>query len=96
MRRENIKTPEDSLSYLSDCTLATVEELVFYKKINKAQLERHISIAQTTLELCIQFNVDVKGSRAEEIHPFGSKYKDVSEWAEAQRKIFHPTSPIKS
>lgn len=84
MRKENVKTPEEALAYLADCTLATIEEILCYKNVNKTQLERHISIAETNMQFCHMFNCNVTGTRASDIEPFGKKYKTVLEWGNAE------------
>jgi len=42
----NVRTPEQALSYITDCTLATVSSMAMRKIRGKHEYERQISIAQ--------------------------------------------------
>jgi hypothetical protein len=48
MRKSEIRTPEQMIDYLIDCTLVTVEGMVYRKSCPKyGEFERQCSIAQT-------------------------------------------------
>jgi len=60
-----MRTAEDMVDYLIDCTLATVEDMCWKKSISKSEFERQCSIAQT--------GYDFLGNK----YPFTSRAKDI-------------------
>lgn len=79
MRKDQVRTPGDALSYLVDCTLATVSSMAMRKSRIKYEYERHISIAQHGVDWMRQMNVPREpGSRAMECEAAGS----VRAWAD--------------
>ena len=54
-----VKTPEQALSYLTDCTLATVASMAIKKSRSKHEFERQISIAQCAVDWIRDFNIEV-------------------------------------
>lgn len=67
MNYNEVNTEGKALAYLLDCTLATVESLAITKSRKQYEYKRQISIAQTTLDWCRQFGVDVSKTRAKKI-----------------------------
>ena len=80
MLRHNVRTPEQALAYITDCTLATVVEMAMRKKKSKSEFSRQIAIAQTAIDWMKQMGVDFSTTRAAEI---GGTVKD---WAEKIEK----------
>lgn len=50
MLHYQIKTPEDMIDYLIDCTLATVESMCLRKSVVKSEFERQCNIAQKAID----------------------------------------------
>lgn len=79
MMKNNVRTPEQALAYLTDCTLATVCDLAGKKSAPKWETERQISIAQTAIDWMRAFRIDSGRTRSTEvINEFGGS---VSAWA---------------
>lgn len=51
----NFHTAGCALIYLAECQLATVEELKFRKRVSKADIRRHESIAETAVHFVKYF-----------------------------------------
>lgn len=81
MRKQDIKTAEDALLYLTDCTLATVAHLAMLKRPPAGELRRQISIAQIGCDHIARLNLDPAGTRAEEI----VDQMTVEQWADEFR-----------
>jgi len=63
-----VRTPEQALLYLTDCSLATVSDMASKKSRSKNELNRQIQIAQTAVDWIRDFNIEVKnGSRVYDI-----------------------------
>lgn len=77
MFKRDIRTPEDALTYMTDCTLATVTSMAMKKRRPKGEFERQISIAQTGVTLMQEFGIDLESTRAADAVRAGG----VSEWA---------------
>lgn len=76
-----IRTPEQALVYLADCTLATVSGMAMLKSRKKNEFERQISIAQTAVDWIKDFKIEVAvDSRIYQVLSLQSR--KVSEWAE--------------
>lgn len=68
MMKHRVRTPEEAILYLLDCTLATVSDMAMKKSRGKHEFERQIAIAQTAIDWMIDFNITPeKGSRAEQV-----------------------------
>lgn len=94
MHPSRIASTEQALSYLTDCTLATVCDLAMKKSAPKSELKRQISMAQTALDAMKRFNVDFKGTRAEDVC---TKHNgSVEAWAETFKDYLKPKSPATS
>lgn len=72
---EKVRTVEQALAYITDCTLATVSHMAMHKSRPKGEYKRQIAIAQTAVTWMREMGVDVSGTRAEEIS------SSVAEWA---------------
>lgn len=77
MLNHNVRTPEQALAYIVDCTLATVTSLAMKKSRAKGEFERQMSIAQKGVDWMRQMNIDPTGTRAEDI----VSPMTVKEWA---------------
>lgn len=55
-----VRTPEQALLYLADCTLATVADMAIKKSKSKQEFQRQIAIAQSAVDWIKDFNVEVK------------------------------------
>ena len=81
LTKERVRTPEQALIYLTDCHLATVSDMALKKKRPKWEFERHVMIAQTSINWIRDFKINIEvGSRAYEVLSLESQ--KVSEWAE--------------
>jgi hypothetical protein len=87
MHPSRIASTEQALSYLTDCTLATVCDMAMKKSAPKGELKRQISMAQTAIDSMRRFSVDFSGTRADDIC---SKFNgSVAAWAES----YYPNAP---
>lgn len=64
---KSINNVNDALAYTLDCTLATVDDMAMKKNPPKSEYARQKEIAQKILNWCVKFNVDVSGTRGEDI-----------------------------
>lgn len=67
MRKCDVRTPEQALAYVTDCTLATVCDLAGKKSRSKSEFERQKAIAQTSLGWMVDMKVDFRGTRAQQV-----------------------------
>jgi hypothetical protein len=67
MFKSDIRTPEQALAYLTDCTLATVSDLAMKKSRPKLEFERQKAMAQTSLDWMVSMKVETRGTRAEKV-----------------------------
>ena len=68
MKQHLVKTPEQALQYLADCTLATVALMATKKSKSKSELRRQIAIAQTAVDWLKNFNIEIeRNSRAYDV-----------------------------
>ncbi len=80
MRQCAVRTPEEALAYITDCTLATVAHMSMLKSKKKGEFTRQISIAQAAVDWMLLMKVDMSGTRAEDVV---SGYDgNVRRWAE--------------
>lgn len=79
MQKHQVRTPEQALAYLVDCTLATVSGMALLKSRKKSEFERQIAIAQQGIDWMKEMKIDPATSRAEEIINQGTT---VTQWAE--------------
>lgn len=81
MRGNDVRTPEDALAYVTDCTLATVCDMAMKKSRGKHEYRRQKSIAQKAIDWMVDMNVDFKSTRAREVcESFGGS---VEHWAKS-------------
>ena len=67
MRKCDVRTPEQALAYVTDCTLATVCDLAAKKSRSKSEFERQKAIAQSGIDWMVDMKVDVRGTRAQQV-----------------------------
>ena len=77
--RDRVKTPEQALAYLTDCTLATVSTMAMLKSRKKGEFERQVRIAQQGVDWMIAMDIPAAGTRAEEV---AEHRGSVEKWAE--------------
>jgi len=77
MQKHQVRTPNQALAYITDCNLATVQDMAMKKSRGKREFERQINIAQTACDWMRQMNIDVTGTRAKEVFKFNGS---VSDW----------------
>lgn len=75
--KHRVTNPAQALAYITDCTLATVSKMALLKSKNKAEYNRQIGIAQTSIEWMVKFGVSMAGTRAIDVLKAGS----VEKWA---------------
>ncbi len=81
MQKHMVRTAEDALAYLVDCTLATVSDMAGKKRRPKYEFERQIEIAQIGLNWMRNMSVDCSTTRAQKvIEQFNG---NVAKWAES-------------
>lgn len=81
----NVRTAEDALLYLLDCSLATVSCMASKKSRGKWEFERQIEIAQKTINWVLEFNINVQiNSRAYDVLSLNDR--SVETWS----KQFYP------
>lgn len=80
MQKELVRNEKQALIYLTDCLLATVSDMAMKKSRKKNEYERHIQIAQTSVNWLKDFNISIEiGSRAYEV--MSSSSQSVKEWS---------------
>lgn len=79
MTFDQVRTPEQALVYLLDCTLATVEHMASLKSRNKTEFKRQIGIAQKGVDWIIAMKIDSSTSRASDVIEAGG---NVAKWIE--------------
>lgn len=78
MRDCNVRSTDEALAYLTNCTLATVSSLAMKKSRSESEYKRQISIAQKACDWMHCFDVFDAGNRAHEIIGICT----VQEWAD--------------
>lgn len=73
---QRVRSSEDALVWMTDCTLATVQDLAFRFRPPKAELRRQISIAQHGVDWIKVMGISPSGRAADVIASGGS----VEEW----------------
>lgn len=92
MRREQVRTMDEALVYLVDCTLATVCHLAMVKSKSKSEYRRQIDMAQFGIDNIMKNLSDasdrvkeaVRNSRAHDILKRNIK---VDEWAKGFEEL---------
>lgn len=68
MMKHLIRTPEQALLYLADCTLATVASMASKKSRSNYEFYRQIEIAQCAVDWLEDFNIKIEPhSRVHEV-----------------------------
>lgn len=67
MMQYKVKTPNQALAYITDCTLATVQHMAMRKTRPSGEFSRQINIAQTAVDWMVLMNVDFTETRAHEV-----------------------------
>lgn len=78
MLKHKVRTAEQALAYLTDCTLATVCMMAMKKSRPKGEYARQISIAQCGVDWMREFGVVDPGNRAADVLAMGGS---VADWA---------------
>ena len=78
MNNYDVRSPEQALSYMVDCTLATVCDLASKKSRNKSEFTRQKQMAQRGVDWMVSMKIDCSGTRAADVVKVGS----VAIWAE--------------
>lgn len=60
MMKHLVRTPEQALLYLADCTLATVADMAMKKSKSKSEFQRQIAIAQSAVDWIKSFNIKIE------------------------------------
>jgi len=81
MKKCSVQTPELALIYITDCNLATVEEMLARKSKRKCEFQRQISICQTAIGWIKDMNIVATGTRVREVMDHGGC---VITWLNAQ------------
>lgn len=82
MHRHNVRTAQDALYYLTECTLATVSNLAEKKTPPKAELSRQMEMAQLGVNWIREFGISICGCRVQEVMDCGGS---VQTWTEQFR-----------
>ena len=77
MIASKVRTPEEALVYIVDCTLATVGHQAGLKSKSLSEYRRQIAIAQKGCDWMEAMKIDPAGTRAE--HIIGKQ--SVAQWA---------------
>lgn len=83
MDKHSVRSAEEALAYLTDCTLATVTDLASLARPPKHELQRQIDIAQSAIAWMDRFGVDYSSTRAMDVKALGG---NVAVWAEQFKK----------
>ena len=78
MHKHDVRSPEQALAYITDCTLATVADLAMRKSRPKHEYTRQKAIAQQAITWMDNMRIDYSGTRASDVREAGS----VDAWAE--------------
>jgi len=65
--RADVRTPEQALAYLTDCTLATVCDLAAKRSRPKHEFDRQKTMAQTAINWMLEMKVDFHDTRARDV-----------------------------
>ena len=77
MMKCNVRTADDALVYLTDCTLATVCQMAMLKSRKKYEYERQKAIAETAIKWMDELSIDYSSTRAKRVKECGG----VDAWA---------------
>lgn len=71
MHKNDVKTPDEALAYLTSCTLATVEWMCGNKSRPVGEFNRQVEMARSSLDWCRQFGVQHSESRIQDVERAG-------------------------
>ena len=77
-----VSNPGEALAYLTDCTLATVQDLAFRARPPKSELARQITIAQLSIDWLRVWKIEPQGRAVDVIAAGGS----VADWIAGKRE----------
>ena len=77
MHKHEVRTAEQALVYITDCTLATIADLAMRKSRPKGEYVRQKAIAQQAITWMDNMRIDYKGTRADDVRKAGT----VDAWA---------------
>ncbi len=78
-RKDQVKTSQQAIVYLADCTLATVASMAMKKSRPVFEYKRQIQIAQSAVDFINLFLCDCDGTRAQTVkNLYGGNVRD---WA---------------
>jgi len=80
MTYDYIRTAQQALVYMTECTLATVEYMASLKKKNMSEYRRQVSLAQKGVDMVIAFRCEPGGRVDEVIDKYVCK---VADWTRA-------------
>lgn len=84
--KHEVRTVEEALLYLTDCTLATVSGMAMLKSRKKHEYERQIAMAQQACDWIYQFNITVPTrSRIHDV--LSTQTRSVRVWADKYEAI---------
>ncbi len=86
MTKNRIRSVEDTLVYITDCNLATVEMLAMKKNPPKGEFQRQIDIAQIAINSMVDYDIDFSDTRADDTILVGN----VKVWADQIHKQYFP------
>lgn len=85
MMKYQVRSPEDALVYMIDCTLATIQSMAMRKSKSRSEYKRQISIAQTGIDWARGMKIGFNGTRiAGVVNECGG---NVAEWAQLYEPI---------
>ena len=86
MTKERIRTPEDTLLWVVDCNLATIDSMATLKSRPKREYERQLSIAQTLVDKIMLFEIELdKGNRVVDV--INDYNGSVEKWAKTFEEV---------
>lgn len=92
LSKSRCKNAGDGLAYITECTLATVERLAMAKSPPIGEFNRQCSIAQTGIEMLLQFNLTLPTHGR--LFDIASTHLSVIQWAADLRSKFHPNHKL--
>ena len=78
MTKYDVRTPDQALAYMIDCTLATVYDMAMKKSRGKYEYQRQIGIAQIGIDWAVFMGIDLSETRGAEVIRAGN----VKYWAD--------------
>jgi hypothetical protein len=76
MRECDVRSLEQALACITDCTLATVQSMAMLKSRKNDEFDCQISIAQKAVDWVVDMGVNLKTTRAEQVVITGESVRD--------------------